>query len=431
MLTEHIRRKKSVAPVSEDPPEKSISRPIESMGPIKPQERIIEIDVLRGFAILGMVIWDFRSISYGNYASKEGFDYLVCGIIRILDFDNTVYPLFSFLFGWGIAMQMMRSHARDMPFVSMYLRRLLVLCMIGVLNYFLFEKGDILHIYALIGAFLPFFWNRSNRTILVSSALLIATPALVGSLLSIYMSPQLYGTGLGNALTEQLVISTNYMGMVIARMQDFIETHTHPYVYVSNLDILGLFLLGLYVGRRGVFQNIPGNSRFIRRVLWYSLAVGLLWLGWDFAMRQLEIWANGDSGWLMPVYRLLNKWSVQALVKLYSHHALSMFYACVIVLLLQDNRWRRYLRPLAIAGQMALTNYLLKAFIASTIFFGYGLALRGKLGCALGEVLAVVVFGFLIVLGRWWLRRYQFGPVEWLWRSLTYLKFQQMQVRIS
>jgi uncharacterized protein len=108
-----------------------------------------------------------------------------------------------------------------------------------------------------------------------------------------------------------------------------------------------------------------------------------------------------------------------------------MFYACVIVLLLQRTTWRRYLRPLTDAGKLALSNYLLKALIASTIFFGYGLALRGKLGCALGEALAVIFFGFQIVLSSWWLRRYQFGPAEWLWRSLTYGKFQSMRVRIS
>ena len=108
---------------------------------------------------------------------------------------------------------------------------------------------------------------------------------------------------------------------------------------------------------------------------------------------------------------------------------MSSFYASTIILLTQDEAWRRRLAPLAAVGRMALSNYLLQSLICTTIFYSYGLALFCKVGPSLGLLLTIVIFLIQIPLSVWWLRRFQFGPIEWLWRSLTYWQLQPMRVR--
>src|SRR5690348_4834961 len=145
------------------------------MGPTNPEKRIVEIDILRGVAVLGMILWNFRSRAMGNYYSTGNIDHFVDRVITVFDIENTVHLLFSFLFGMGLAMQM-RSHAT--PFEAICLRRLLALFIIGMINGFFLDRTDILYIYAMLGVILLLFANLSNRVILTSAVLLIATHGL-------------------------------------------------------------------------------------------------------------------------------------------------------------------------------------------------------------------------------------------------------------
>jgi len=111
--------------------------------------------------------------------------------------------------------------------------------------------------------------------------------------------------------------------------------------------------------------------------------------------------------------------------------ALTLFYASTIILLTQREIWRRRLAPLAAVGRTALSNYLLQSLICTTIFYSYGLALFGKVGPSLGLLLTITIFLIQVPLSVWWLRRFQFGPIEWLWRSLTYWQRQPMRVNGS
>jgi len=109
--------------------------------------------------------------------------------------------------------------------------------------------------------------------------------------------------------------------------------------------------------------------------------------------------------------------------------ALGFFYASTIVLLAQREAWKRRLAPMAAVGRMALSNYLLHTLVLQCIFHHYGLGLYGKIGPAAGLPVAGLVYALLVVLSVWWLRRFQFGPAEWVWRTITYGKLQPMRVR--
>jgi uncharacterized protein len=406
------------------------------MEPTRPQERIVEIDILRGFAIFGMILWDFRSRSMGHFYSGGNVNFFISGVISFLDLEGTVHLLFAFLFGWGFAMQMSLKTKGLQVFDAIYLRRLAVLFVIGLIHCFFWYRPDFLHIYAMLGVALLFFANQSKRTILISAMLLIGAPVFIKIILSNFMSPEsYYDTGSYDSLKAHIITMSGYSDMAFVRAWEFAREYAHPGGYIMNLDILGTLLIGLYAYRRGVFHNISGNMDFIRKVMLYSFVTLLLGSAWIFTLQHLKIVSRENDSLLFFIYHFIclggRKEVAEMLVALYSNQAFSLFYLCFIVILLQLKRIKKYFLPLANVGQLALSNYLLHSLIGTTLFYGYGLALYGKLGCAKGEALAVLVFGFQLVISSWWLRYFRFGPAEWLWRSLTYWRFQPMRVPIT
>ena len=358
----------------------------------------------------------------GNYYVAGSIDRVVHSIISITDINNTIHLLFAFLFGWGLAMPL-RSNERGVPVAAMKLRRLLALFVMGAANCIFCNRADFLYILAMAGAVSLLFANRSNRTVLSSAVLLIAVPIFGRILLSRIMSPQAFSDLFGvhvisyASLDPQVVLSSSYSGLVLMRAHELLGAIAHPLSYLWAMDMVAMFLFGLYAARRNVFRDISGNMGFMRKVLWCSLAVRLLGLGSAFVLQQLEISEKGASHGPFTTLQ-----TVDALVKLYSNQALALFYVCLVVLLLQNQMLKRMSLPVAGVGQLALSNYFLHDIIGTTLFFGYGLGLHGKLGYALGKGLAVLAGGFLMVISTWWVRIFEFGPAEWLWRCVTYWK---------
>jgi uncharacterized protein len=398
----------------------------------KAQNRIIEIDILRGVAVFGMILWDFKSRSMGNYYCTGYINNVVCNLIAVSDIENTVHLAFAFLFGWGLSMQI-RLNFRWNKIRDIYLRRLLSLFMIGLVNCFFIDRTDILHIFAAFGLIFILFANRSNRMVLTSAIILIGIPVVGRFILSRIMSPDnYYDPGSYDSLKAHIVIFSNYSDLVLLRAHEFVREYGHPHSYLRNLDIFVMILFGHYAARRGIFQNVSSNIGYIRKILWFSLAVRLIGSGWIFTIQHRQSIGNDWSEWAVNVFYLISLNNrldtVQTLVKLYSDQALTLFYICMIVLLLQGNMWKRLCMPFANVGQLALSNYLLHSLIGTSLFFGYGLSLYGKLGCAQGEGLALFIFGLQMLFSRWWMRKFSFGPVEWLWRSVTYWKILPFRV---
>jgi len=184
----------------------------------------------------------------------------------------------------------------------------------------------------------------------------------------------------------------------------------------DDASVLAIFLLGLYAGRRRIFHDISAHLPFIRRVQRWGLMIGLA---------GNAAFAVGGSFEPSPTSVTQN---VGRLCLVVAAPAMMLFYASTIVLLTQRDIWRRRLAPLAAVGRTALSNYLLQSLICTTIFYGYGFAFFGKVRPSFGLLLTITIFLIQIPLSVWWLRRFQFGPIEWLWRSLTYWQRQPMRV---
>ena len=182
-------------------------------------------------------------------------------------------------------------------------------------------------------------------------------------------------------------------------------------------NAFAMFLPGLYAGRRGIFQDIPGHLPLFKKTLWWGLALGAgSNLIYEIAN---EVNTADGSTWVVLIAD-----SVRTL----GAPALSLSYIAALTLLFQLNTWRVRLRPLAAVGRMALTNYLLQSLSATTLFYGYGFGLFGQVGPALGILITLAIFTPQIPLSVWWMGRFHFGPVEWLWRTLTYLRPQPFRL---
>jgi uncharacterized protein len=402
------------------------------IGPVLDQERIEAIDILRGVAILGILAVNMRGFSLPEgLPAHQLWPNMVDGTVERLIFffaQEKFKTLFSFLFGLGLAVQMMRAEARGASFLPLYLRRLCVLWLIGVAHFLLLWDGDILHDYAADGLILLLFGRRSLKTLLVWAGIFLCIPLLFFGITTYYsitrqVNPQLMKwISFEDPAEDQESIDETRR---IYSRGSYVETITFrarelPEDLLPETDdayILTVFLLGLYAGRRGIFRDVSAHLPFIRRVQGWGLMIGVA---------GNAAFAVGGSFDPSPTSVMQN---VGRMCLLFAAPAMSFFYASTIILLTQGEAWRRWLAPLAAVGRMALSNYLLQSLICTTIFYSYGLALFCKVRPSLGLLLTIIIFLIQIPLSVWWLRRFQFGPIEWLWRSLTYWQRQPMRVR--
>jgi uncharacterized protein len=401
------------------------------IGPVLRQERIEAIDILRGVAILGILI-----VNMGLFSLPEGlparqlWPNAVDGTAeRLIYFfaQEKFKTLFSFLFGLGLAVQMMRAEARGARFVPLYVRRLCVLFVIGVVHFLLVWDGDILHDYAQLGVVLLLFRRRALRTLLVCAGILLAIPTFFFGLTTYYSITHRVSPPLLSWITyetepdDQTTIDENRRIYSSGTYGEQIELRAGELPGDLTLDIddafvLAAFLLGLYAGRRRILHDIPAHLPLIRRVQRWGLIIGVA---------GNAAFAVGGSFDPSPTSLMQN---VGRLCLVIGAPALTLCYASTIILLTQREIWRRRLAPLAAVGRTALSNYLLQSLICTTIFYSYGLALFAKVRPSLGLLLTVTIFLIQIPVSVWWLRRFQFGPVEWLWRSLTYWQRQPLRV---
>jgi uncharacterized protein len=326
--------------------------------------------------------------------------------------------LFTVLFGLGFALVQQRAAVRHLPVASLQARRLLVLLGIGLIHGFLIWYGDILVTYALGGALLFLFGRCRPRALLIWAValnLLSFAQLEIDTLRSLVAAPP-EAAALSTSESAAAALTAyghgTFSDIMRQRALDFCSHH----LYLHNIVLrrLSFFLVGLFVGRIGLMNALPQHREALLRVLRWALAVGVLAHLARLVLSLPE---------LPPWTRLL-----RLPTHIVGNPALACVYAIGFILLFQIARWRRWLVPLAAVGRSALSNYLLQSVIGTMIFYSYGLGLYGRVGPALGVGLSVVIFLVQVPVSVWWLRRFQFGPVEWVWRSLTYGRLQPLRI---
>ena len=398
-------------------------------------ERIATLDILRGFALLGILIMNMPGFGNSFFVEADG-SHLWPGRIdqfaenlRDLLFSGKFNSMFSLLFGIGFTIQFARMEQRDPSrATSLYLRRLVLLAMLGLAHATLFWTGDVLHIYALLGLLLVFPLRRASaRTIVVLMVLCLLYPVVSGALRLALTTPEI--TAMMVARAQAFEASNNaaygqgtFVQAAAEHMREFAYFYGTPWSLWGTLGFwvqMSLtMLLGLLAGRQRWVQRIPELMPQVRRLMWVTLAVGLLCRA-AFTLIFHFNRVPGPSP--IKLFGGLCYWT--------SRLAMMIFYVLTIVRLAQIPVWQRRLAPLAAAGRMPLTNYLMQTAMCTTLFYGWGFGLWGKVGPAAGLVLAVTIFfAIQVPWSRWWLKRHERGPLEALWARFTYGRQRQSPV---
>ena len=397
------------------------------VGPVSLSERILFIDVLRGMALFGILAANMRAF----FAPLDCYDHIAVLFPGRADvaaqffidafIQGKFITIFSFLFGMGFAIQMSRADARGVRFLSFYPRRLLALALFGLIHGILIWGGDILLTYAFSGAILLLFRNRQQKTLLWWAGSLIALPILVSTFfLSIYftrwhrswMDPKPPDMAKLHAVIN--IYAHGTVRQILA--QNWVEwKHQLPTTGFA-IYAAALFLLGMWVWRAGIVQHLDQYKPIFRRVCAVCLPLGV----------AISTYVAVVQAVVPPARVSLWGWSAGVLW-LPGSHILSAGYMSGLALIFLHADWRRFLQPFAAVGRMALTDYLMQSVLCTLFFYSYTTGLFGHIGPAWGLVPTVVLYSAQVLFSNWWLSRYRFGPMEWLWRGMTYGKFPSMR----
>lgn len=398
------------------------------MEPTAARERIGEIDALRGAALFGILAANMRGFNSPAEAYFEPHllwpapaDRFTQALIDALVTGKFI-TLFAVLFGLGFAIQLDRADARRQGFAATYFRRMTGLALIGAAHAFLIWWGDILLMYAMAGFVLYFFRRAPQSTVLMWSLIFYWLPVAVWLALALMASLGGEASAAAGptpeALAETIRIYAHgtWRAMFAERYREWAFFNAAAPFYLSR--ILGLFLAGAYIWRTGLFHQLPSRAPLLRRLLRWALPVGLAGNALTVALSMIQPYRPFE-----PNLRTLTIWVVGS----FAVPALSVSYAALVILLFHHPTWRRRLLPFVAVGRMALTNYLLQSILSTTLFYSFGFGLFGEVGPLVGLVPTLAIYGVQVVLSELWLRRFRFGPAEWLWRSATYGAWQPLR----
>lgn len=403
--------------------------------PVQPSERLLLLDVLRGFAILGILMVNMKifsnpmTIMMLPYSEISGGESLIPDYFVRFFFEGKFYSLFSMLFGYGFWI-FMNKQVEAGNILPVFRRRLFILMLIGTLHLSLVWPGDILFFYALLGFLLILFRKSSNRKIAIWGFILVFIPTILMLIIWGFV-------GLGSLTPEgKAAIDASFQesaDTMSALVKDAYNTYSSgtfaeitsmrvkewltllPGLFFFYPSVLGMFLFGTWAARKGLGKADSASANFFKKLLPWSLVLGLT--------------GEGLYTWLSQMVNMSVPTSTSVLAT-FSHAfgapAMTLFYISSIVLLLNSGIMRTFWNALVPVGRMALTNYLMQSIICTLIFYSYGLGYFGKFTTLDGIILVLVIFTVQIFASRLWFSKYSIGPAEWLWRSLTYKKRQQL-----
>lgn len=402
-------------------------RDIHNAAPVKASKRHIFLDALRGFALLGVCLANYPEFSLYSFQSDAAAAALpgaeIDGAIKFLLYffiDGKFYTLFSLLFGIGFSIIISHAAERGADGFRIFYRRMIILAMIGCTHLMLVWSGDILLLYAVLGMLLPLFRNMSDRKIITIAVILLAIPVAIdtvceatGTFLARYpyekwwhyaglygITEENFGTWLRDAQSYREVSQFLIQG-AWERMYEFVDGNRY-------FKVMGLFLIGFLVGRHKIYAHLADHKPLLKKIAIWGTITGI-----PFSVLYA---VSGVSGhlWGNASHTLLYTLSV---------YPLGFAYAALLGLFCMRHSKLALWRWFAAPGRMALTNYISQSLIGMFLFYGTGIALGASMGLAQTELVALGVFSFQILFSFCWLRYFQFGPLEWIWRMLTYGKW--------
>jgi uncharacterized protein len=429
--------------------------------PVAAGERYFAVDVLRGFALLGILAMNIVGFgwpmaAYGNPFKGAGFDGLDRGIwfFNHLVFEAKMMTIFSMLFGAGLVLMDQRAEARGAKVRGVYYRRILWLLAIGLVHSYFIWSGDILVLYAETGLFLYLFRNLRPKTLIILGVVLslLFVPMLAGFNFAIdylkaatarvdaqtkagekptKVDQQLHDVWVNNLRAkftpnpekeqkdwdEQMALHRGrYWPLVKHRVVHEFFGQTIGFILGGFLLAGSRMFLGMGLMKLGVF-----SAQRSRRFYWWMVG-----LGYGIGLPLMVFDAIELIG-----HRFSFDYQLHGgvLYNLFGSVVVALGHVGLLMLIVESGALAWLTRRLAAVGRMALTNYLTHSIVCTTLFYGYGFGLFGTINRTGLAAIVLLIWTVQLILSPIWLKHFRFGPAEWLWRSLTYWRLQPMGVK--
>lgn len=385
-----------------------------------PKKRINSIDALRGFALFGILMFhcmegfDLFIIHELSSPFWQKIDSIVLESMALL-FAGKAYAIFSLLFGLSFFMQMDSQAEKGNDFRWRFLWRLVLLLVLGYLNSIVY-MGEFFVVYAILGVTLIPFYKVSTKWLIPLTVLLfIQIPDIYNFIFALNGSTQVapplvvYMDGLYEEAGQVFmhgslsdVLKFNLWKGLLAKLLWVINNARFP-------QLIGLFIVGMLIGRAGIHKDEEKIVKYSKKALPYGVAVFAL-----FYAIVLLLPYMGVEGLALK--------AGTTLFKTYSNLGMMLMYVCGFMILYYKTNADKILDKIAPVGRMSVTNYMTQGLIGVPLFYGFGLSLAVELTFLQSFFVGIVIYAAQIVFSNWWIKRYYYGPIEWLWRVATWLK---------
>jgi uncharacterized protein len=428
--------------------------------PVAATERLFAVDVLRGFALLGILAMNivgfgWPAVAYGDPFRGGGFEGLDRGVwfFNHMVFEDKMMTIFSMLFGAGLVLMDQRAEKRGAKIGGVYYRRVLWLLAIGLVHSYLIWWGDILVLYAECGLILYFFrnlrpWVQITLGLLAMSVLMPLVLGFGRGIDSMKAATVRYEaqvkagekhSGVDHMLrdiwTEQLrdeffpspekkakkwdeemaAYRGGYLGIVKQRAAFLPAVQIGGFLFGTGFFAMSRMLVGMGLMKLGVF-----SAQRSRRFYWWMVGLGygiglplMVFDGIELIQHTFSVEYMMHGGILYNLFGSL---------------VVALGHVGMLMLIVQSGVIGWLTRRLAAVGRMALSNYLTHSIVCTTLFYGYGFGLFGQINRLGLAAIVLTIWIFQLIISPIWLKYFRFGPAEWLWRSLTYWRIQPMRL---
>lgn len=373
------------------------------------KQRIFSIDALRGFSLLGILLMNILTFAFPYqiinpfefFQQQDGALFKISSLFIIASF----YPIFAFLFGYGLSIMYQNSIEKELNYYPMIIRRLSFLLLIGMIHGIFIFYGDILATYALLG-FIAIIFVR-----LKPQHSLVALTIGFGILILLYILPMVLlqdATQVENFVGLQelervnnILASADYLSIIGVNLKYF-GMNVANTILVGPFSILPIMLFGIYAHQINWLNKIRNHKNL------YTV-IGLVIFILGLAIKMIQIVLEGSM-------------TSQLISQLLGGPIVALSYIIFFVLLCEDGTARKVLNPLQYIGKLSLTTYLTQSIICIFIFYGIGLNYYGKLPVLTIYTIAIVIYLVQLLLSYLYLKKFKQGPIEKLWRKVAYLK---------
>ncbi|MGF9832737.1 DUF418 domain-containing protein [Bacillus anthracis] len=374
--------------------------------------RIQSLDIIRGIAILCILFANLPTMTGldpFNQAGYSGTDKTIRFLVDLF-IQAKFYTIFAFLFGVGFYIFMKNTEAKGYPMYKLFIRRLCILLAFGLLHFTFLWYGDILHAYAIAGFILLFFYKQSTKPIFIAGCSFLTVSYVLHILVflqassSIIEVPTYYQYMFtGNTTNHTVNLFTHYLYQVKARLF-FLMIEEPQQLLIAIPEYIGLFLIGLWAGKKDIFRRVLELKKRIKIVQWTSLLIScLISLHIIYYFIETDVYyANHIQLWI-----------------LFGGKTLAIFYICSLLLICEKKENLKWLHPFMNVGKYALTNYITQSILALIIlswcFKDISQVYYWQL-CIFGLIISFVQ----IIISKVWSKYFRYGPIEWVWRKGIY-----------